>query len=396
MQSKAIPGQTQKTGESFSLSPGKRAGVRGNRPYDSPALHNRAFTLIELLTVMAIIAILASLLLPVLSQGKARAQRIQCTNNLRQIGLAFHMFAHDHNNAFPMAVPAQLGGSLEFVQNSLRATNDFYFAFRHFQTLAAELVTPRVLVCPADDRLPTNSFYALQNENVSYFVGVKADYLRPRTILAGDRNVTNDYARRNATMQLGPNQFLYWTAGLHRYKGNLLFADGSVEGVKDLMSVAANNVPGQIVDLVVPSAKSPPGPPSANPAPAGISSGGGGVFNSSQPPAPDKPKMQPSVLATSPSSQKSEVLMARASEQLPRVNRTNFSTNLPPVTNQPPIQQTTNSVPAQPAVLAAAPRPVIHSLWLLWLLLLLLLLAAILLLEIRRRMRASRRASRTQ
>src|SRR5205814_119583 len=111
-----------------------------------------AFTLIELLTVMAIIAILASLLLPALRQGNARS--------------------------------------------------------------------------------PTNSSAGLQNLNVSYFVGVKADYVRPRSILAGDRNVTNDYSRRNSLMQLGPNQFLYWTAGLHRYKGNLLFSDGSVEGVK--------------------------------------------------------------------------------------------------------------------------------------------------------------------
>ena len=362
-----------------NLSRRVRAGLT------SDCSRDRAFTLIELLTVMAIIAILASLLLPVLSQGKARAQRIQCTNNLRQIGLAFHMFAHDHNNAFPMAVPTQLGGSLEYVQNGLKATNDFYFAFRHFQTLAAELATPRVLVCPADDRLPTNSFAALQNENVSFFVGVKADYLRPRTILAGDRNVTNDYARRNATMQLGPNQFLYWTAGLHRYKGNLLFADGSVEGVKDLMAIAANTVPGQIVELVVPSAKSPPGPPSANPSPSGISSGSGG------------PGMQPSVLVANPSSQRSEVLMASAPQQLPRDKRTNFSTNLPPVTPpKPAIQESNNSVPAP--VLATAQHPVTHSLWWLWLLLLLLLLAVILSLEMRRRrrMRARRKAWREE
>src|SRR6187401_2977841 len=72
----------------------------------------RAFTLIELLCVIAIIAILAGLLLPSIAGAKAKAQRAQCISNLRQVGIAFTSFAHDHEGKFPMQVPASAGGAL--------------------------------------------------------------------------------------------------------------------------------------------------------------------------------------------------------------------------------------------------------------------------------------------
>jgi prepilin-type N-terminal cleavage/methylation domain-containing protein len=61
-----------------------------------------AFTIVELLVVIAVIAILAAILLPVLSEAKARAQRTVCLNNLRQINLGIHVYADDHGDVLSL------------------------------------------------------------------------------------------------------------------------------------------------------------------------------------------------------------------------------------------------------------------------------------------------------
>jgi prepilin-type N-terminal cleavage/methylation domain-containing protein/prepilin-type processing-associated H-X9-DG protein len=134
----------------------------------------RGFTLIELLVVIAIIAILAAMLLPALASAKARAQRLQCMNQIRQLGLGITLFTVDNGDMFPPAglgrqdnawqvswdcwVNNYIGGQATQQEMSLGV---FVTAEDPESALEASsfgfAVAPKVLTCPAD-RFPKVSW----------------------------------------------------------------------------------------------------------------------------------------------------------------------------------------------------------------------------------------------
>jgi len=81
-------------------------GGCGSDHMKSRSAVEKGFTLVELLVVIAIIAILAALLMPVLSLAKAKAKRTECLNNLKQVNLGVHVYAGDNGDVLPNAGPA--------------------------------------------------------------------------------------------------------------------------------------------------------------------------------------------------------------------------------------------------------------------------------------------------
>ncbi len=205
-----------------------------------PTPSRRAFSLTDLLMLLAVLIGIATVILPTLTRPRTyHSTRIRCTNNLKQVALAFRIWASDNNDKFPMQLVVTNGGVQELAaQGSAHAV---------FLLMSNELCTPKILFCPGDNnsqRLMATTFSApgpadanagtipfTTTNHLSYFVGLDAEVIKPNTLLSGDDHFSVNGAKPPPGLfQLATNAPVAWREERHPLQGNIALADGSVQG----------------------------------------------------------------------------------------------------------------------------------------------------------------------
>ena len=187
--------------------------------------------------------------LPALAAAKKKAQKTQCLNNLKQVGLGFRMYLNDFANKFPWEVAVNLGGSYGRAES-----------WQHFAVISNEMVTAKILACPADKtRFATNMMVNLRrNENISYLIGTDSKDQLFETIMAGDRDIEGQGPPVNCgqagilatafppSTWSGANPTARWSKTNHVNTGNMTLGDGSshsfsTKGLQKQLSVSLDN-----------------------------------------------------------------------------------------------------------------------------------------------------------
>ena len=205
------------------------------------------FTLVEFMVIIVVMAFLVAMLLPAMHGYKSKSGNIKCTNNLKQVSLAFRQWALDNNDKLLTEVSVTNGGAMEAVLAGDVATI--------FRVMSNELSTPKILFCPEDKRrIQATSFskvapfggaysgvYFSNSSNASYFVNLNSDFSTPQMFLLGDDHwLVGGKANLDGVaikgvpvnpglLLLGTNTPVAWSHERHRKQGNVGLADGSVQ-----------------------------------------------------------------------------------------------------------------------------------------------------------------------
>ena len=175
------------------------------------------------------VAVGAGMLLPALAQAKTRAQRIACVNNLKQIGLAFRIYATDNQDRFPWQVPQVEGGTAKIARprsdtDALLDSNGKPIfdasAWQHFQVLSNELSNPKVLRCQSDSR-------DLQQANS--FLSKKPRGAAGKNVIVFNKNAVSYWLRTGPEVgENDPSQVMV-VCPHHEGQFNIGLTDGSVQ-----------------------------------------------------------------------------------------------------------------------------------------------------------------------
>lgn len=179
---------------------------------------NRAFTLVELLTVIAIISLLAAILFPVFAQARDKARGISCVSNLRQMGMALVQYTQDYDDRMPNNDNSGAGGRWESTLDMMRP----YYK------------SDQVLICPS--AADTDKFYLFGDttrprcsysiNNTYWYDGTDKIFEKPGMLEGSFTDPTNTIFLGDSKAEASGNAWGFQVTG-YQYMGTTPITQGS-------------------------------------------------------------------------------------------------------------------------------------------------------------------------